>query len=156
VIATPRDFSTQGNSRAVETVGRLLVSVIQKTVSCVTFASIVVLIADAGMAPLMADFELAGSYTQNIPCKGDGTDPKESRVKISPEEIVSKVGVCAFLDKRRSSNSVVAHVECHFPAGPLTGEIIFRMRPDDSIDFTDRDGNYRAVLFRCPSGAGAR
>ena len=54
-------------------------SVIQKTVSCVTFASIAVLIADAGMAPLAADFELAGSYTQNIPCKGDGSDAKNHR-----------------------------------------------------------------------------
>ena len=79
MIAAPRDFSTQGNSHAVETVGRLLVSVIQKTVSCVTFASIAVLIADAGMAPLAADFELAGSYTQNIPCKGDGSDAKNHR-----------------------------------------------------------------------------
>ena len=79
MIATPRDFSTQGNSGAVETAGKLLVSVIQKTVSCVTFASIAVLIADASMAPLSADFELAGSYTQNIPCKGDGSNFKNHR-----------------------------------------------------------------------------
>jgi hypothetical protein len=76
----------ESRSRSNETVWRLSVRFIQKIVSCVTFASIAVLIAGAGMAPLAADFELAGSYTQNIPCKGDGSDPKESQVKISPEE----------------------------------------------------------------------
>ena len=42
-------------------------------------------------------------------------------------------------------------VECKFPAGPLMGNLSFTPRPDHTIDFVDRDGNYKAVLHRCPN-----
>ncbi|HEY2531020.1 MAG TPA: hypothetical protein VGJ20_24325 [Xanthobacteraceae bacterium] len=97
------------------------------------------------------DFPLVGTYTQNVPCKGDGTDPAALQVKISPQEIVSNIGVCTILDTKRDNNSITAHVECKFPAGPLVGDITFTMRPDHTVGFVDRDKTYNAVLHRCPN-----
>ena len=96
------------------------------------------------------DFPLTGSYTQNVACKGDGTDAETAKVKISPQEIVSNIGVCTILDTKHNANSIFAHVECKFPSGPLMGDITFTPRPDNTIEFVDRDSTYKAVLYRCP------
>jgi hypothetical protein len=48
----------------------------------------------AGADPLADDFWLLGDYTQNKPCKGDGTDPAELKVKISTEQIESHQYSC--------------------------------------------------------------
>jgi hypothetical protein len=96
------------------------------------------------------DFPLTGSYTQNVACKGDGTDADSAKVKISPQEIVSNIGVCTILDTKRNGDSLFAHVECKFPSGPLMGDITFTPRPDNTIEFVDRDATYKAVLYRCP------
>ena len=119
---------------------------IHPLICCITLA----LTASAGAAPAGDDFPLTGSYTQNVPCKGDGSDPAELRVKISAQEIDSKVGVCTFLDTKRNGKSINAHVECRFPAGPLMGDVTFTIQPDNTIKFLDRDQNYRSVLYRCP------
>ena len=63
---------------------------------------------------------------------------------ISPQEIVSNVGVCT------SGSSISAHVECKFAGGPLIGDITFTPRPDNTIEFIDRDMTYKTVLYRCP------
>jgi hypothetical protein len=104
----------------------------------------------AGAAGADGDFPLTGNYTQNVPCKGDGSDPVAVKVKISPQEIISNVGVCTILDIKHDGDTINTHVECKFPAGPLMGDISFTMRPDRTLDFVDRDGNYKAVLHRCP------
>jgi hypothetical protein len=109
-----------------------------------------VLVAHATRAAAGSDFPLAGNYTQNVPCKGDGSDPDEVRVKISAQEIDSKAGVCNFVDSKLEGRNLHAHVECHFPAGPLMGDVTFTMQPDNTVKFIDRDQNYRAVLYRCP------
>ena len=96
------------------------------------------------------DFPLTGKYTQNVACKGDGTDAETAKVTISPQEIVSNVGVCTILDTKRNDGSILAHVECKFPSGPLLGDITFTPRPDNTIEFVDRDGTYKAVLYPCP------
>ncbi|HSZ66389.1 MAG TPA: hypothetical protein VK825_09310 [Xanthobacteraceae bacterium] len=96
------------------------------------------------------DFPLTGDYTQNVACKGDGTDAETAKVKISPQEIVSNIGVCTILDTKHNDNSIFAHVECKFPSGPLMGDITFTRRPDNTIEFVDRDSTYKAVLYRCP------
>jgi hypothetical protein len=96
------------------------------------------------------DFPLAGNYTQNVACKGDGSDQPSAKVTISPQEIVSNVGVCTILDKKTNGPSVSAHVECKFAGGPLIGDITFTPRPDHTIEFIDRDMTYKAVLYRCP------
>jgi hypothetical protein len=122
------------------------VKVIHPLICCISLA----LTASVGAAPVGDDFPLTGSYTQNVPCKGDGSDPVELRVKISAQEIDSKVGVCTFLDTKRNGKSINAHVECRFPAGPLMGDVTFTIQPDNTIKFLDRDQNYRSVLYRCP------
>jgi hypothetical protein len=101
-------------------------------------------------AALADDFPLVGSYTQNVACKGDGSDQPSAKVTISPQEIVSNVGVCTILDKRNTGPSISAHVECKLAGGPLIGDITFTPRPDNTIEFIDRDMTYKAVLYRCP------
>jgi hypothetical protein len=96
------------------------------------------------------DFPLTGNYTQNVACKGDGSDPSAAKVTISPEEIVSNVGVCTILDKKQDGQSISAHVECKLAGGPLMGDITFTMRPDNTVEFIDRDMTYKALLYRCP------
>jgi hypothetical protein len=104
----------------------------------------------AGAARAADDFPLTGNYTQNVACKGDGSDPATAKVTISPDEIVSNVGVCTILDKKRDGQSISARVECKFAGGPLMGDITFTLRPDNTVEFIDRDMTYKAVLYRCP------
>src|SRR6202012_3971254 len=59
---------------------------------------------------LADDFPLVGEYTQNVACKGDGTDAESSKVKISTQEIVSNIGVCTILDNNRTGERFFAHV----------------------------------------------
>jgi hypothetical protein len=103
-----------------------------------------------GAALAADDFPLTGNYTQNVACKGDGSDPAAAKVTISPEEIVSNVGVCTILDKKQDGQSISAHVECKLAGGPLMGDVTFTMRPDNTVEFIDRDMTYKAVLYRCP------
>jgi len=115
------------------------------------FAVALAVIADGGAAFAQDVSSLVGNYTQNVACKGDGSDPVAVQVKISAKEIVSNVGVCTILDLRQDGNSTNLHVECHFPAGPLMGDVSFTPRPDQTVDFVDREGNYKSVLHRCPN-----
>jgi len=126
-------------------------TIIHPLAGCITIA----LIVSAGAAPA-DDFILTGRYTQNVPCKGDGSDPSEVTVRISPQEIDSNVGVCTFLGTKRDGSSINAHVECKFLTGPLMGDVTFRMRPDHTVEFMDRDKTYSAVLYRCPDGSTAQ
>ena len=104
----------------------------------------------ASVALAADDFPLTGNYTQNVACKGDGSDPAAAKVTISPDEIVSNVGICTILDKKIDGQSISAHVECKFAGGPLIGDITFTPRPDNTVEFIDRDMTYKAVLYRCP------
>ena len=62
---------------------------------------------------------LLGKFTQNAPCKGDGTDPAELKVRIAADQIESKSGICNFLSVTPEPNRLKANMECHFPARPL-------------------------------------
>jgi hypothetical protein len=123
-----------------------VVKAVQAFAGCLTLG----LVAGASVAGPANDFPLAGSYTQNTPCKGDGSDPSDLQVKISPQKIYSKVGICSFLNIKREGSAIRAQVECHFSNGPLVGDVIFSMQGDHTINFTDRDKNYNSVLYRCP------
>jgi len=114
----------------------------------VALAVVVVVISSAVVAA--DDFPLSGNYTQNVACKGDGSDPQFAKVTISAQEIVSNVGVCTILDTKKDGDSIFAHVECKFPSGPLMGDITFTPRPDKTVEFVDRDMTYKAILYRCP------
>lgn len=126
----------------------MAMKIIYPLLGCISLALTAQVGASAGS--LSDDFWLLGNYTQNVPCKGDGSDPDEVRVKISTQAIDSKVGVCTFLDTKADGASVTAHVECQFPAGPLEGEITFTQKPDNTVAFVDDNKLYNAVLYRCP------
>ncbi len=111
-------------------------------------AIVAVLISSAAIAG--GDFPLTGNYTQNVACKGDGTDPEAAKVKVTPQQIVSNVGVCAILDAKKDGAGFFVHVQCNFAGGPLMGDITFTPRPDNTVESVDRDGNYKAILYRCP------
>jgi hypothetical protein len=121
-----------------------------KAVQALADSLTLVLVAGASVAGSAYDFPLAGSYTQNTPCKGDGSDPSERQVKISPQKIYSKAGICTFLNIKREGSAIEAQVECHFPNGPLVGDVTFTMQADHTVNITDRDQNYSSVLYRCP------
>jgi hypothetical protein len=116
----------------------------------VAAALMLALTVGAGADPLPDDAWLLGDFTQNVPCKGDGTDPPEIKVKVTSQQIDSKAGVCKVLDAKVDSKRINTRVECQFPAGPLMGDITFTQKPDGKIDFVDRDKTYTATLYRCP------
>jgi hypothetical protein len=93
---------------------------------------------------------LLGNFTQNAPCKGDGSDPAELKVRIAADQIQSKSGVCNFLSVTPEPNRLKANMECHFPAGPLIGDVTFTQKANGTINVVDRDNNYNAILYRCP------
>ncbi len=105
----------------------------------------------AGAAVADDDISIVGNYTQNVACKGDGTDAPAAKVTISRQEIVSNVGVCTILDTKRDGDSMLLHVECKFAGGPLMGDITFTPKPDNTVEFVDRDMTYKAILHRCPN-----
>lgn len=106
--------------------------------------------ACAAPAPAPEDFALAGTYMQNVPCKGDKTDQPALKVTISAKKIVSNIGVCTVLDNKHVGASYKLHVECKFPAGPMVGDLTFTPQPNKTVKFVDRDNTYNAILYRCP------
>ena len=125
-----------------------MVKMVHPVAGGVAFALVAVGISGAAVAG--DDFPIIGNYTQNVACKGDGSDPAAAKVVISAQEIVSNVGVCTILDTKKDGDSYFAHVECKFPAGPLMGDITFTPRANNTVEFVDRDMTYKALLYRCP------
>ena len=116
--------------------------------------SIILVLANTTNAPaasklLSSDYWLLGEFTQNAPCKDDGSDPAELRARISTDQIESKAGICKFLHTQAEVNRLKAHALCQFPAGPLIVDFTFTKKSDGTIDFVDRDGTYTAILHRC-------
>ena len=105
----------------------------------------------AGPTPVLSqdDFPIVGSYTENIACAG--ADASVPRVKITPSEIHSSVfGVCTIMKKARAGDKVSVHVECKGPGGTaMLGDVIFTIKADKTLDFTDQDNTYKAVLYKC-------
>ena len=117
-------------------------------------AGVLSIVAIASLAmPVLAedDFPIVGTYTENQPCKGDASDPNASRVKISPRDIDSVFGLCTIVNRTRDGNTFAVHVECKGPGGSqMLGDINFTLRADTTIDFSDQDKTYKAVLHKCP------
>ena len=98
-----------------------------------------------------AAFPLVGTYTENQPCKTSGSDADVARVKITPTEIDSTLGLCTILQNKREGNTFAVHVECKGPGGsPMLGDVNFTLRDDGTVDFSDQDQTYKAVLHKCP------
>jgi hypothetical protein len=110
--------------------------------------------AAAGIAPSAlaeGEFPLAGTFTRDIVCRGDGNDPATNIVKITKEEIVSSFGVCAISDVKRTGNKISVHTSCTLQSGALvTGDVVFTMVDDKTIKIDDLDRNYQSKLSRCP------
>ena len=114
-------------------------------------SSIVVLTALAMPVRAEEDFPLVGTYTENQVCKPDAPEANVSRVKITAHDIDSVFGLCTILDKKREGNTFAVHVECKGPGGSqMLGDINFTLRDDKTIDFSDQDQTYKAVLYKCP------
>ena len=107
--------------------------------------------ASASADPIAEGFWLLGDFTQNKPCKGDGTDPVELKVKISTQQIDSQGRRVQISRRQADGNRLTTHVECQFPAGPLMGDITFTRKPNNTIDFVDSDKTYSVTLYRCPN-----
>jgi len=102
------------------------------------------------------ELSLEGTYMQNKPCKGDGTDVKALLVTITPQEIVYGGGTCAISDRRQEGEKVTLRATCKTRAGKvMAGDISFAVRDDKTLQMTDQDRNYNAVLNRCPAAAPA-
>jgi len=113
--------------------------------------SVIALAALGTAAPGEEDFPIVGTYTENQVCKGDGSDSGVSRVKITAEDIDSVFGLCTILNKKRDGATFAVHVECKGPGGSqMVGDVNFTLRDDKTIDFSDQDQTYKAVLHRCP------
>jgi len=119
-----------------------------------TAAQVLGIVALAALAtPVLGedDFPLVGSYTENQACKGDASDANVSRVTITPRDIDSVFGLCTILNKKRDGSTFAVHVECKGPGGSqMLGDINFTLREDKTIDFSDQDKTYKAVLYKCP------
>lgn len=97
------------------------------------------------------DFPIVGTYTENQACKPDGPDAGVSRVKITSRDIDSVFGLCTILNKKREGATYMVHVECKGPGGSqMLGDVNFTPRADRTIDFSDQDQTYKAILYRCP------
>jgi hypothetical protein len=71
--------------------------------------------------------------------------------QITPRDIDSVFGLCAILSKKREGATFVVHVECKGPGGSqMLSDVNFTPREDKTIDFSDQDQTYKAVLHRCP------
>src|SRR6476660_5795921 len=61
------------------------------------------------------DFPIVGTYTENTPCTGDGSDV--SRVTITAHDIDSVFGFCTILSRKREGATFAVHLECKGPNG---------------------------------------
>jgi hypothetical protein len=96
-------------------------------------------------------FVFEGTYLQNKPCQGDGSDAMLLRVTITPQEITYAGGVCAIDDKRQDGNKLSLHVTCKFKSGVVVSDnISFTAQDDRTLSMAQQDGSYTAVLNRCP------
>ena len=73
--------------------GDFVMKLVYALIGCVTLA----LTTGASAGALSDDFWLLGDFTQNVPCKGDGSDPVEAKVKISTDQIDLKSASASFL-----------------------------------------------------------
>ncbi len=111
----------------------------------------VAIVATASICWAQDDFPLVGTYTENEPCKPGNSDPNISRVTITPTEIDSVFGLCTILQKKREGNTFAVHVDCKGAGGSqMLGDVTFTIHEDTTVDFSDQDQTYKAVLYKCP------
>jgi hypothetical protein len=96
------------------------------------------------------DFPIVGTYIKDQVCKGDGSDRPDLLVKITRTEILSELGACKILSRRREGRTISAHVQCKMPGdNVILGDVTFTQRDDGALDFDDQDHTSPAVLYKC-------
>jgi hypothetical protein len=91
------------------------------------------------------DFPIVGTYTENTPCTGGGSDV--SRVTITAHDIDSVFGFCTILSRKREGATFAVHLECKGPNGnQMLGDVNFTPRDDKTVDFSDLTQTYKATL----------
>ena len=120
---------------------------------------VLVLVAGVTASALaVADDELsiAGTYTKDQPCKGDGSDPADAVVTITHDAIQSALGSCTILDTSQDGKAISMQVECKVPGDQIIqGDVTFTQREANVLEFDDQDHTSPAVLFKCADGAAA-
>lgn len=108
--------------------------------------------AAGASVPALADddFPIAGQYTKDEVCTNAAARREDLRVKITRQAIESNMGVCMILNRNRDGNTFALHVECKVPGDQLIlGDVTFKIRNPNTIDFDDQDHTSPAVLYRC-------
>ena len=122
-------------------------------------ATVLVLLAGVTVSAFaVADDELsiAGTYTKDQPCKGDGSDPADAVVTITRDAIQSALGSCTILDTSQDGKAISMQVECKVPGDQIIqGDVTFTQREANVLDFDDQDHTSPAVLYKCVNGAAA-
>ena len=94
---------------------------------------------------------LEGTYLRDRICTGRDDNAEPVRVKITHDSILYRGGACSIGDRSEAANSVTMRVNCRFDSGlVLSSDISFTVRDDKTVDMTQKDGSYTAVLKRCP------
>lgn len=97
------------------------------------------------------DLPIDGTFTQNEPCKGDGTQQKFALVSISPKEISYSGGLCSIDDKQQNGDTLAMKLTCKFKSGAvLASSVSFTKKDNNTFNMAQQDGTYKAVLYRCP------
>jgi len=119
--------------------------VFERAVNILLGATVAALLAGATGAFAQDLFPIVGIYTENRPCVG--ADASVPRVKINARDIDSSVfGLCTILKSERDANRISVHVECKGPGGTtMLGDVVFTIKADSTLDFSDQDNSYKAV-----------
>ena len=113
-------------------------------------------VAVSALAVADDELSIAGTYTKDQPCKGDGSDPADAVVTITREAIQSALGSCTILDTNQDGKAISMQVECKVPGDQIIqGDVTFTQREANVLDFDDQDHTSPAVLYSCVNGAAA-
>ena len=95
------------------------------------------------------EFPIVGTYTETA-LQGRRFGRQHCRVKITLSEIDSAFGLCTILQNKREGSTFAVHVDCKGPGGSqMLADIKFTLREDKTVDFSDQDQTYKAVLHKC-------
>ena len=113
-------------------------------------------VAVSALAVADDELSIAGTYTKDQPCKGDGSDPADAVVTITRDAIQSALGSCTILDTTQAGKAISMQVECKVPGDQIIqGDVTFTQREANVFDFDDQDHTSPAVLYKCANGAAA-
>ena len=97
------------------------------------------------------EFPIEAIYTQNEPCRGDGSKQEFLRVKITPQDVSYSGGTCSIDTRQQDGNTLNMRVTCKFTSGAVMSNAVnFTKKDNNTFDMAQQDGTYRAVLHRCP------